>query len=191
MLPPGPRGHLLVGSLPEFRRDVLGFFIECARRYGDVVPIRVPRRQLVLLSHPDLIEEVLTARVRHTTKTVLLRMLRPVLGDGLLLNEGEPWLRQRRLIQPAFHRVRIAAYGDVMAGYADRAMAEWKDGQTRDVHADMMAVTQAIVAKTLFDADVSDAAWDVGQALHVLMEDFSQRRTRLFELPSFVPTPGR
>src|ERR687891_686793 len=191
MLPPGPRGHLLVGSLPEFRRDVLGFFIECARRYGDVVPIRVPRRQRVLLSHPDLIEVVLTARVRHTTKTVLLRMLRPVLGDGLLLNEGEPWLRQRRLIQPAFHRVRIAAYGDVMAGYADRAMAEWKDGQTRNVHADMMAVTQAIVAKTLFDADVSDAAWEVGQALHVLMEDFSQRRPRLFELPSFVPTPGR
>jgi cytochrome P450 len=191
MLPAGPRGHLLLGSLPELRRDVLGFFAACAREHGDVVPIRVPRRRLVLLSHPDLIEEVLVSHARRTTKTVLLQALRPVLGDGLLLSEGDTWLRQRRLIQPAFHRQRIAAYGDVMAGHADRAMAAWRDGQTRDVHADMMAVTQAIVAKTLFDADVSDAAWDVGQALHVLMDDFSRRRTRLFELPAFVPTPGR
>ena len=191
MLPAGPRGHLLVGSLPEFRRDVLGFFAACARDYGDVVPLRVPRRRLVLLSHPDLIEEVLATHARRTTKTALLQALRPVLGDGLLLSEGDHWLRQRRLIQPAFHRQRIAAYGDVMAGHADRAMATWKHGQTRDVHADMMAITQGIVAKTLFDADVSDDAWDVGHALHVLMQDFSRRRTRLFELPAFVPTPGR
>ncbi|HEU4371784.1 MAG TPA: cytochrome P450 [Methylomirabilota bacterium] len=191
MLPPGPKGHVLVGSLPEFRRDILGFFAACARQYGDVVPLRVPRRRLILLSHPDLIEEVLTTHARRTTKTVLIQTLRPVLGDGLLLSEGEHWLRQRRLIQPAFHRQRIAAYGDVMAAYADRAMARWNDGETRDVHADMMTITQAIVAKTLFDADVSGDSWDVGQALHVLMEDFARRRTRLFELPSFVPTPGR
>ena len=191
MLPRGPKGHVLLGSLPEFRRDVLGFFAACARDYGDVVPIRVPRRRLVLLSHPDLIEEVLTAHARRTSKTALLQTLRTVLGNGLLLSEGDTWLRQRRLIQPAFHRQRIAAYGDVMAAFADRAMAHWKDGETRDVHADMMAVTQAIVAKTLFDADVSGGAWDVGQALHVLMEDFSRTRTRVFRLPTFVPTPTR
>jgi cytochrome P450 len=192
MLPAGPRGRFLLGSLPEFRRDVLGFLTDCARRYGDVVPIRVPRRRLVLLSHPDLVEEVLTEHARRTTKTTLLRQLRTILGDGLLLSEGDTWLRQRRLMQPAFHRQRIAAYGDVMAGHADRAMARWKDGETRDVHADMMAITQAIVAKTLFDADVSgNDAWDVGQALHVLMEDFSRSRTRIFRLPSFIVTPGR
>ncbi len=191
MLPAGPKGHLLIGCLPEFRRDTLGFFAACARDYGDVVPIRVVNRHLILLSHPDLIEEVLTARARHTTKTAILRMLRPVLGDGLLLSEGDSWLRQRRLMQPAFHRQRLAGYGDVMAGYAERGMADWRDGQTRDVHADMMAITQGIVAKTLFDADVSDDAYDVGHALHVLMEDFSRRRTALFALPRFVRTPAR
>jgi cytochrome P450 len=191
MSPPGPRGHLLVGSLPEFRRDLLSFLTDCGRQYGDVVAFRLPRRRLVLVNHPDLIEEVLTAHARRTTKTAILNMLRPVLGDGLLLSEGDGWLRQRRLIQPAFHRQRIAGYGDVMAGYAARAMQDWKDGQTRDIHADMMAIAQAIVAKTLFDADVSDTAWDVGQALHVLTEDFSRRRARLFELPAFVPTPAR
>jgi cytochrome P450 len=191
MPPPGPRGHVLVGSLPEFRRDLLGFVTDCAREYGDVVAFRVPRRRLVLINHPDFIEEILTAHARRTTKTAILNMLRPLLGNGLLLSEGDTWLRQRRLIQPAFHRQRIAAYGDVMAGYADRAVREWTNGQTRDVHADMMAITQAIVAKTLFDADVSDAAWEVGQALHVLTEDFSRRRARLLELPRWVPTPAR
>jgi cytochrome P450 len=191
MLPPGPQGHLFVGSLPEFRRDLLGFLTACARDYGDVVPVRVARRRLLVLSHPDLIEEVLTARARHTTKTAILQMLRPVLGAGLLLSESDTWLRQRRLMQPAFHRQRIAGYGDVMAGYAERGMADWTDGQTRDVHADMMAITQGIVAKTLFDADVSDDAFDVGHALHVLMEDFSRRRMSLFALPRFVPTPAR
>ena len=190
-LPPGPKGHFLVGSLPEFRRDLLGFVTACARDYGDVVPVRVARRRLVLLSHPDLIEEVLTARARDTTKTVILQMLRPLMGDGLLLSEGDLWLRQRRLMQPAFHRQRIATYGEVMAGYADRAMADWKDGEIRDVHADMMAITQAIVAKTLFDADVSDDAHDVGHARHVLMEDFARRRARLLSLPGFIPTPAR
>lgn len=190
-LPPGPKGYVLVGSLPEYRHDGLAFFTACARDYGDVVPVRLGRRRLILLSHPDLIEEVLTARARHTTKTVILQALRPVLGDGLLLSEGALWLRQRRLMQPAFHRQRIAAYGEVMAGCADRAMAAWNDRETRDVHADMMAITQAIVAKTLFDADVSDDAYDVGHALHVLMEDFSRRRTRLFSLPEFIPTPAR
>jgi len=190
-LPPGPRGHFLIGSLPEFRRDLLAFFTACARDYGDVVPVRVARRRLVVLSHPDLIEEALTARARHTTKTAILRMLSPLLGDGLLLSESDLWLRQRRLLQPAFHRQRVSAYGEVMAGYAERAMADWKDGETRDIHADMMTITQAIVAKTLFDADVSDDAYDVGHALHVLMEDFSRRRGRLFALPAFIPTPAR
>src|SRR5690349_103559 len=191
MLPAGPRGRPLVGSLPEFRRDMLGFFVASARTYGDVVPMRVVNRRLVLLSHPDLIEEVLTVHARRTTKTALLQSLRPVLGDGLLLSEGDTWLRQRRLMQPAFHRQRIAGYGDVMAAFTDRGMAGWRDGETRDVHADMMEITQAIVAKTLFDADVSGTAWDVGQALHDLMEDFSRRRLSLFRLPSFIPTPTR
>ena len=190
-LPPGPKGHFVVGSLPEFRRDLLGFFTACARDYGDVVPVRVAGRRLVILSHPDLIEEVLTARARQTTTTVILQMLRPIIGYGLLLSESDLWLRQRRLMQPAFHRQRIAAYGETMAGYADHAMTDWKDAETRDVHADMMTITQAIVAKTLFDADVSDDAHDVGHALHVLMEDFSRRRGRLFSLPGFIPTPAR
>src|SRR5918993_474558 len=72
----------------------------------------------------------------------------------LLTDEGEVHRRQRRLAQPAFHRQRVAAYGDVMAAYAIRARDRWHAGETIDVGQEMMRLTLAVVGKTLFDADV-------------------------------------
>src|SRR6267143_1495295 len=97
---------------------------------------RSPRRA-VLFYHPDAIEEVLVTRSRDFVKSPGVRLLRPLLGEGLLLSEHDFWLRQRRLVQPAFHRQRVAAYGDVMTAYAERRLDEWKDGDVRDVHVEM------------------------------------------------------
>jgi cytochrome P450 len=189
-LPRGPRGHFLLGNLPDFRRDQLGFYAACARDYVDVVPIRLGPRRAMLVYHPDAIEEVLVARSRDFVKSPGVRLLRPLLGDGLLLSEGDHWLRQRRLVQPAFHRQRVAAYGEVMTAFTERHIADWKDGRVVDVHAEMMALTQAIVAKTLFDADVADEADSVARSTRVLMEDFGARLWRAFRLPHWLPTPG-
>ena len=79
--------------------------------------------RIFLVFHPDAIEELLVARNRDFIKSPGVRLLRPVLGDGLLLSEGDTWLRQRRLVQPAFHRQRVAAYGEVMATFAERHVA--------------------------------------------------------------------
>jgi cytochrome P450 len=187
---PGPRGRWLLGSLGELQRDQLGFYADCAR-YGDLVATRLGPRRAVLVYHPDAIEDVLVTRSRDFVKSPGVRLLRPLLGDGLLLSEHDFWLRQRRLVQPAFHRQRVAAYGDVMTAYAERHLAGWKDGDVRDVHEEMMALTQAIVAKTLFDAEVSDEASEVGTASHVLMRDFGDRIGSLWQLlPSWLPTPA-
>lgn len=180
----------MFGSAGDFRRDQLGFYASCARQYGDYVQTRMGPYRVFLIFHPDAIEELLVARNRDFIKSPGVRLLRPVLGDGLLLSEGDTWLRQRRLVQPAFHRQRVAGYGDVMASYAARHIAEWKDGDTRDMHAEMMALTQAIVAKTLFDADVSGDAHQVGQAAEVLMRDFGARLQRFRVIPQWIPTPG-
>jgi cytochrome P450 len=186
----GPRGRWLMGNLHQFSRDQLGFYVDCAR-YGDVVPVRLGPRRALLFYHPDAIEDVLVTRNRDFVKSPGVRLLRPLLGEGLLLSEHDFWLRQRRLVQPAFHRQRVAAYGEVMTAYAERRLAEWKDGEVRDVHQEMMALTQAIVAKTLFDAEVSDEAHEVGTATHVLMQDFGARLGSLLQLlPSWLPTPG-
>jgi cytochrome P450 len=187
---PGPRGRWLLGTLNDFQRDQLGFYVDCAR-YGDVVATRLGPRRAVLFYHPDAIEEVLVARNRDFVKSPGVRLLRPLLGDGLLLSEHDFWLRQRRLVQPAFHRQRVAAYGEVMTAYAQRQLAGWKEGDVLDVHDEMMSLTQAIVAKTLFDAEVSDEADEVGTASYVLMQDFGARIGSLRQLlPSWLPTPA-
>ncbi|MBI3359796.1 MAG: cytochrome P450 [Chloroflexi bacterium] len=116
---------------------------------------------------------------------------RRVLGNGLLTSaEGEFHKRQRRLVQPALHRQRIAVYAEVMTSFAEQQMADWRTGQTRDLHRELMKLTMAIVAKCLFDADVSGEADRVGAAMTGLLEDFSPIDAsplgRLFER---LPTP--
>jgi cytochrome P450 len=188
--PRGPKGQLLLGSLRDFQRDQLGFYSSCARDYGDVVATRFGPLRALLVYHPDAIEEVLVTRSRDFVKSPGVRVLRPLLGEGLLLSEGSVWLRQRRLVQPAFHRQRLAGYGEIMTAYTERRLVDWKDSQVIDVHAEMMALTLEIVAKTLFDADVSDQADAVGHAANVLMEQFGTRLRSFRLLPHWVPTPA-
>jgi cytochrome P450 len=185
----GPKPGFFFGSGARFRRDQLGFYEACAREYGDFVQTRMGPFRIFLIYHPDAIEELLVARNRDFIKSPGVRLLRPLLGEGLLLSEGETWLRQRRLMQPAFHRQRVAGYGDVMSAFAERHVAGWNAGEIIDAHAEMMAVTQAIVAKTLFDADVSGDAQDATQAAKVLAEDFGVRLRSFRLLPHWVPTP--
>jgi cytochrome P450 len=186
----GPKGHALLGNLRDFNRDQLGFYARCAREYGDVVPVRLGPSRGLLIYHPDAIEEVLVVRNRDFIKSRGIRLLRALLGDGLFISEGDLWLRQRRLMQPAFHRQRVEAYGEVMAAYASRRAADWNDGAVLNIHEEMMAVTRAIVAKTLFDADVSDEARAIGDASEIVMEYFGKRLGSLLALvPLWLPTP--
>ena len=183
--PPGPKGHLLLGNLPDFRHDMLTFATECARTYGDVVAFRLGPRRCLLINHPDLIEEVLVTNARNFIKHFVLRMKPSLLGKGLLTSNGDFWLKQRRLAQPAFHRDRINAYGTVMVNYTERMLKGWQDGEAHDIHADMMQLTLEIVAKTLFDADVSGKGQAVGEALQTALHFFSSRFKSLFRDRAF------
>ncbi len=187
---PGPKGGFYFGSGVAFRRDQLGFYESCARRYGDLAATRMGPFRVVMIYHPDAIEELLVTRARDFVKSPGVQLLRPLLGDGLLLAEGDTWLRQRRLVQPAFHRQRVAGYGEAMTALTERHVARWSDGDVLEVHAEMMALTQAIVGKTLFDADVSGDAHEAGQAAKVLAEDFGARLQSFRLVPYWVPTPG-
>jgi cytochrome P450 len=187
---PGPPRRWIVGNLPEVQRDMLGFFQRCARDYGDVAYFRLGPRRMVLLSHPDHIEQVLVTDNRKFAKNFALQLLRPLLGDGLLTSEGSAWLRNRRLIQPAFQRKRIEEYGSTMVDLAQRTVTGWRDGQQVDMHAEMMKLTLAIAAKTLMGVDVGDVSSEVGNSLEVIMADFSSRFESVQPLPVWLPTPG-
>lgn len=107
---PSPKGHFLVGILPEYNRDPLGFSLKCAREYGDVVLLHFGPADYYMFNHPSLVEEFLCKQSECFIKDISYRPLRVVLGDGLLLNNGSRWQRHRRLMQPAFHKERIADY---------------------------------------------------------------------------------
>jgi len=189
-LPPGPPGRLFSGHLREFRRDMLGFYQRISRQFGDLVRFRLVHRRVYLANHPDLIEQVLVHRARDFQKHYAVRMNRLLLGNGMLSSEGDFWLRQRRLAQPAFSRERLLGYGAIMTDYAGRMLAGWGEGKVVDIHEEMASLALAIAARTLFDADVCGEASDVGEALNEAQNYFLARFHSLAPLPEWVPTPG-
>ena len=189
-LPPGPKGHPILGVMPEFNRDILGFILKC-REYGDVVRARFLYVSSYFIYNPRDIEDVLSTNARNFRKSMSLRsnFFHRLVGNGLLTSEGDFWRRQRRLAQPAFHRQRISGYGDVMVDYAERIAAKWGDGEVRDIQRDMMRLTLEIVVKTLFDSDVSGDADNVGNILSGLVKPFASQATLKWILDNRLPTP--
>lgn len=187
----GPRGHWLWGCLPSMRHDILGFFARTQRAFGDAAYFRIANRRALLLSHPADIEQVLVAENRQFIKNFGLSFfLQPLLGNGLLLNEGESWLRQRRLIQPAFSRQRIDNYASVMVDMTERLGDRWQEGERRDIGMDMLELTMAIAGKTLLDVDVGGRYVEVAQLLERVMYGFLDRFNNPLTFPMWVPTPA-
>src|SRR5206468_7638615 len=131
----------------------LDFFLDVARAYGDIASYRFGPRRIFQIGHPDLVEQVLVTDARHYVKHFGARVYKPVLGNGLVTSEGDFWLRQRKLSQPAFLRARVHSYAPVMAELTARMLSTWKDGRPIDVNFEFSGLTSAIALKTLFDLD--------------------------------------
>lgn len=191
--PPGPRGHLLWGSLPDIQRDSLGFMRQITNQYGDIVHYRVGWVHSYLLNHPDYVKHVLQDNQKNYTKEIFsFKMLRWIVGYGLLTSDGAFWLRQRRLTQPAFHRQRIAALGPLMTGATIDLQLEWDALAQRSVVLDiddaMMRLTLRIVGEALFGTNLSSKATQVGSAFTTLSEQLIERFRLLGLLPPVLPT---
>src|ERR1051326_6702091 len=185
-----PKGGVL-GLLPELGRDALGLLTRVTRDYGDLVQIRLGLTQMVVVGHPDLVEEVLVTRNHDYRKGESTRRLRSLLGRGLLLSEGDFWLRQRRLMQPAFHRQRLTQMAETMIDSAEQHVADWRDGDQRVINQEMMELTLRIVGKTLFGTEVGEDLARIRHATVVVGEHFRSRLYSLLTLlPDGVPTPG-
>ena len=170
--PPGPKRLLRNSIVYRPGRDPLQFFAGIAREYGDLAYLRMANEHLFVASDPAVIKDVLVTHNRNFHKSRGLERVKVLLGEGLLTSEDAFHLRQRRLMQPAFHRERVAAYAATMVSYADRLRDGWTEGATVDMAREMSRLTLLIVGKTLFDADVEAQARDVGEAMTGLMNSF-------------------
>ena len=187
--PPGPRRRYPGEFTVALARDPIGFLTRLARDHGDVAAFTMAGQPMLFVNHPDLVREVLVTKQRSFYKGRGLERAKRLLGEGLLTSEGEFHRRQRRLAQPAFHRQRVAAYGDVMAAYAARTGERWRHGATLDVADEMMRLTLAIVGKTLFDADVEGEAREIGEALTESFKSFTYAVLPFGELLDRLPLP--
>jgi cytochrome P450 len=188
--PPGPKGSWLGGNLGQFRRGRLEFYTSCVRTYGDFVSLRFGPYRIILVSDPDAIEQVLVTNARNFSKHFALRINPLILGNGLLTSEGDFWLRQRRLIQPAFQRSRLVSYCPAFVNLTRRMLERWQPGREVDILTEMERLTLDIAGQTLFGADVEDDARAVGAALRVAQDCFIARFGSLIRLPVGWPTPN-
>jgi cytochrome P450 len=187
----GPRGDLVTGQMGEYGRDPLAAMRRWRDEHGDLVPIRFGPFRAHMAFGPAEVEELLIARAGDYRKSIGTRMLIPLLGHGLLTAEGEAWRTQRHLAAPAFHRDRIAGYAQTMTRFANEAVEELADGAPVEVHAAMTTLTLRIVARVLFDADVTPRIDDVAR-LGTEVQDFYYDRfaSLRFLVPTWLPTPG-
>ena len=188
--PPGPTGLPVLGVSLDLLRDPLELMRTAAREYGDVVRIPVILESRVLLNHPDYIQQLLIFQQSKFHKSVLTKQTTErLLGQGLLISEGDFWRRQRRLAQPAFHRQRINQYAPAMLQCAEMKAREWRTGETRNMAEEMMELTLEAAVRTLFGTTLPGEAQQVGRAMTFLMR-YSLRRARSpLRIPAGWPTP--
>ncbi|WP_174367777.1 cytochrome P450 [Deinococcus sp. JMULE3] len=189
--PPRPAGLPLLGHAPALMRDVLGFMTRMTRDHGDVVRVRLGAQDVWVVGHPGDIETLHLQTGRLFDKGLWRNpLLTRLLGRGLLISEGDFWLRQRRLAQPAFHGARIQGYLKVMQTQVQALTRDWAAGGERDVSADLSGMTLRIVMRSVMglpenSAQVERISHALDQALTGFNRDFG------VPLPPGVPTPAR
>lgn len=191
--PPGPTGYPLIGCLPKMLQNPLQFLTQAALEYGDVVHLgAMGRQQVYLVSHPDCVKYVLQENHQNYIKgTNLKNAVKFLLGNSITLSEGNTWRRQRRLMQPAFHRERIGALVADMTVVIEQIIDSWSEieyGKAFDISIEMMQMTQKIVLKTLFGVDAGDRLAEIIRDWNVVYEFLSDGLWNPMRLPLEVPT---
>ncbi len=186
--PPTVKAGLFGGHFLKFRRQPTEF-LQTLANLGDVTFLKLGGKPAYFLNHPDLIRDLLVTSNAKFIKGRALQRSKKLLGEGLLTNEGAAHLRQRRMIQPAFHREKIKTYTEAMTEYAAKMANEWQAGEVRDIDQEMMRLTLQIVGKTLFSANVEDEANEVGEALTAIIKMFNYLLLPFSELLEKLPIP--
>ncbi len=187
-LPPTQQLNWLDRRAPMLRLERLPF-LEGQARLGDISTFKMGPTRVFFINHPDLIRDVLVVNANKFVKGRALQRSKRLLGTGLLTSEGEFHLRQRRMMQPAFHKAHIEDYAGSMTVYADEMADSWIDGETRDIDQEMMRLTLRIVGKTLFDADVVQDADEIGEAMTTIIGMFNLLLLPFSEYLEKLPFP--
>jgi cytochrome P450 len=180
----------LIGSMTTFQKDRINFLRRISATYGDIARMNFGPFPIIYINAPDLVQQIMVEHTNDFDKgLVLRRAFTPIIGNGLINNEGESWRVQRKLMAPPFQHRNIARYAETMVDYTEQAQAAWTEGSTIDVDHAMTALTMRIVGKTLFDDDVLSEADELGSAITVALQYMQYTLDHIFPLPLSIPTP--
>jgi cytochrome P450 len=185
---PRPREIPFIGSVHRRFSSPIKFFEELKRDHGDLVRFRLFNEQFLLCSDPALINEFLVTKQNSFRKGRALEGAKIFLGNSLLVSEGQEHARQRKLIQPAFHRGRIAGYARVMAERSRQWAAARREGEEIDLAVEMNRLTLAVVGETLFGSEVGAEAHEIAESLTVIIENFNRMLLPLWHVLRRLPT---
>lgn len=194
-LPPRTQGLPVVGALPMFARRPFDFLLEARARYGDIYTLDLGVLRWVILNHPRHTEHVLIHNVRNYRKSgPLWDSVRTLLGNGLVVSEGDVWLRQRRMLQPQFHRQRLAALADAMVTATAECLEAWEKAantaQPLDVAQAFSTITMRVIARALFGQALNDQEMrQVSEAMAYVL-DYIMVGSATQALPKWLPMPG-
>lgn len=190
---PGPRGLPLLGVMPEMVSDMLGLFTKTAREYGGITQFKLLNSTYLLVTNPDYVKYILQDNYRNYIRGRSVETGRVLLGNGLPLIDGDYWLRERRLLQPAFHRERLGTLAASVRDVIDSFLQTWerkaRDKQAIDMDHEMMRLTLTVIVKSMFSADIDDKIESLSHAFNVASKFMLWRSQQMWAPPLSVPVP--
>lgn len=190
---PGPPGLPVLGMLPDMIRDMLGLFTNTAREYGGIAQLKLLNKSYLLVTDPDYVKYILQDNHKNFIRGRSVANGRELLGNGLPLIDGDFWLRERRMLQPAFHRERLGKLTERVMGVVAAFMQDWegkaKASETLDMDDEMMRLTLTVIIKSMFSAQIDDKIPALSQAFNVASRFMLWRSQQMWAPPLSVPIP--
>ncbi|MDR0139043.1 cytochrome P450 [Metabacillus idriensis] len=171
-----------------FRKDPLRFLLN-THTLGDIVAINPHSRNTSYIIHSrEAVKQILTIKEEYFEKGSSARTLGKTLGNGVLTSEGEEHRQQRKMMQPAFHKRKIAGYAEIVNSMTEDMIGSWENGETRPIHEDMMNLTLRIIVKTMFGVELSQNTGHITKAVNYIIEKTASSLLTPFSPPDFLPT---
>jgi cytochrome P450 len=191
---PGPLLNVAISGAKELRKSPLKYLVNMDKKYPGIANWKLLHLNIVLLTDPKLIRYVLQTNQKQYVKNTAYKHLKLVLGNGLVTSEGDLWKRQRKLIQPSFHKQSIYNMFNTMLSCTNEMLDEWnnklKHNSTIDFSDEMMAITLQIIAQTMLSKDVKADSKAVADSLSYLLKAIDQKAVKALNTPIWVPTPA-
>jgi len=198
-LPPLAEGTSIIGAAKDFAEDPFRFYETFIPKYGDLFRIksvffilRPEFDHMVVISDPDMVKHVMLDNNRNYVKSTAYNALKLLLGNGLLTSEGDFWRKQRKLMQPGFHRERLASFVKTYSDVTQEMLQRWsnlEDGAEIDASEEFMQITLDIVCRAMFSSDVSDAIEVVNREFDYANQKLINRIKAPIPIPLSFPLP--